>query len=187
MGIFLLDIFWLKQLYYFYFALPLFLIPTLMKYFKHICFEDYLNIKQHLKVRIEILDYKPYFYIDDDFIPKISLEQYLNKISNIRLDNKINPYRDYICLSDTYIATSKKKQDDKSPNFVNILKHYMSYLSTIEKLHIIYLWKSHLLIYFCYFITWLYISIFKFYTLYPEYVKLIITYDNPFYNINKNS
>ena len=181
-SVFLLDIFYFHQFYYFYWSLPLLLLPLMLQYIKHVYFEDYFNFVDLLETNLEIADIKT--GTKNDLIPMLNVSQYLNQIIIYHLENKPNPFIGRIGLSYSYFKNRTPEQRTKNINYDKIREKYIWCLNWIEKVHVIHhllittekRYNTHinLIIFSCYFIGWLYILLnlpfdpFEGYTLLPN-------------------
>lgn len=114
---FSLDVLWFNSFYYFYWSVPLLIIPLLLRYIKYVIFEDHFIMIELLKTKIEIIDIIP--STPKDLIPMLLIEDYLNKAFEYHLYNKPNPYKNNIGLSYYYFQT---RTDEERKKILIILK-----------------------------------------------------------------
>lgn len=166
---FLLDIFYFKEFHYFYWSLPLLLLPLLLQYLKYYCFYQYNEYIALLEPSFEILDNIP--RTPDNLIPMLSVTQYLDKIIPYHIQKKPNnPFKGKMGLSYAYFVNrSTEERELGNVDYDKLTAKYVSYLTWLERPHLIYVLLTkpeklldnyvNLMLFSCYFIGWTYIVI----------------------------
>lgn len=191
---FLIDIFYYNKIYYFYWCLPLFVIPLLLQYIKYIIFEEYFFLHTDIAQKLEVIETATLVTLNNGqkafHFTYLSIAEYLDKAIIYDLTGELNPYKNKIGLSYEYLNARPKEELSKKYDYTPITKHYLKYLAWIEKVHLIFYFlkcgekkydaKTNLIIYFCYFIGWGYIMINLLFNIFPEYFVFIPIQYDPF-------
>jgi hypothetical protein len=188
---FLLDVFYFKTFYIFYWCLPLLFIPLVLQYVKYIFFEEYKELLSRSDKNLIVLDIIP--GTPDNLLPMLSITEYLEKAFNLVITNKPNTYE--ITLSYAFFLSRPDEESSRTHDYSNIRQHYIKGLRWVEVVDVIYnlltnlekRWDNYVnfIIYVGYLIGWGSLWIYAFINIFPEYFLFIPIENNPFSGISE--